>query len=65
MVDALKNKKTKMELAKSQNTFLQLGRNEVFLRYLRDCKEQAEFPYYWVDRENAIHCHCPGNPKAR
>jgi hypothetical protein len=52
-------------IPQSQFPFLQLGTNAHFNRYIRNCKEQSKFPYYWVDQDNAVYCHCPGNPKAK
>jgi hypothetical protein len=39
---------------------LSLGKNLQFLNYQKESKERKQYPYYWVDPYNAIHCFCIG-----
>lgn len=61
------NQVENMEYARRINSspgYLRLGNNQQFLHYQKNSKEQQQYPYYWVDPCNAIHCHCSGNPPA-
>jgi hypothetical protein len=67
IINGLQNQKWKMSLAEKNNPFpkdLCLGKNVLFLNYLRECKEQQEFLYYWIDISGGIRCHCFGHPPA-
>jgi hypothetical protein len=62
-----RNQQLKMEAATRLNRFpnkLFIGENAKYNHYLRDHPEQKEFPYYLVDTEGEIRCHCPERPLA-
>lgn len=62
------NQIEKMEHVRRTNLstgYLKLGNNQQFLNYQKNSKEQQQYPYYWVNPCNAIHCHCSGNPPAK
>jgi hypothetical protein len=66
MVNGKENQE-KMAFARKHNPSpktLQLGDNDLFLNYLRECKEQVHYPYYGIDYYGMIRCHCTGNPPA-
>jgi hypothetical protein len=66
--NASRNQAEKIAIAKETNPspgYLSIGNNESFLNYMKNNKEQANFPFYWINPGNEIHCHCFGNPKAK
>lgn len=68
MKNGFQNQLEKMENARRNNPFpgyLSVGNNLQFLNYLKESTEQQQFPYYWVDPDNVIHCHCFGYPPAK
>lgn len=68
MVNGLQNQMEKMRIARENNPrpdVFRLGRDEVILNYLANQNEQENFPFYWIDNYNKIHCHCNTNPFAQ
>jgi hypothetical protein len=68
MINGEQNQIEKINFAKTNNPrkgFLKLGDDKILLNYLANNKEQQHFPYYWVDQENYVRCHCFGNPIAK
>ena len=68
MINGAQNQIERMNFARANNPsygFLRLGDDPKILQYLANNKEQENFPYYWVDKENYIRCHCFGNPIAK
>jgi hypothetical protein len=62
-----RNQQLKMEAATRLNRFPNkffIGENAKYNHYLLDHPEQKEFPYYLVDTEGEIRCHCPERPSA-
>jgi hypothetical protein len=59
--NAVSNQAEKISIAQKNNPspgYFSIGNNESFLNYQRNNKEQEDFPYYWINPGNEIHCHC-------
>lgn len=68
MINGKEYKIEKMNFARDnipRSGFLKLGDDPIMLDYLANNKEQQHYPYYWVDADNNVRCHCFGNPIAK
>ena len=68
MINGKEYKIEKMNFARDNNPrsgFLKLGDDPIMLDYLSNNKVQQHYPYYWVDANNNVRCHCFGNPIAK